>query len=90
MKKNETVLIGLYNPGRSQTKEIKIAVPEVELRVVDDKNQRIEGDVFCANLNDESDCELVVFVEFGESSNRYLKITPMKSSSATAKVQKLR
>ena len=45
--------------------------------------------MFCANLNDETDCELIVFVDFDESSNRYLKITPIRSSSATAKIVKL-
>ncbi len=51
--------MSLYNPSHAQQREIRVSVPEHPLKIADDKNGSIEGDIFCANLHDKEDCELV-------------------------------
>ena len=90
ISKNKTILLSLYNPGQAQKREIRVAIPEHELKIVDEKNNQVPGDIFCANLEDISNCEAVFWLDMPESGNKYVKLIPQKSSSsATTKIIKL-
>ena len=52
----KTVLVSLYNPGTKGFHIIKLKVPSKELNIVDQDNNKIEGDIVCANLRDSNDC----------------------------------
>ena len=46
-------MVNLYNPGTKGTYQVKINVPEVDLRIVNSKNEAIKGDVICSNTYDK-------------------------------------
>lgn len=77
---NKTVLIGLYNPGANGNLPIKIRVPSHELNIFNEKNQTIHGDIFCPNLQNTLDCELLFHLEINMGSNAYVKLIPTKTS----------
>lgn len=64
-------------------------MPNHDLKVTDWENKPITGDVFCSNLYDTANCQLIFSVNMPESSTYYVKIAA-DSKSATAKVQKLK
>ena len=86
---NKTVMLTLYNSGPAQRRQIRIAVPAHDLKVIGWANEQIHGDVLCANTLDGNNCELVVTLSFPESGSTYLKISA-DSKTATAKVVKLK
>ena len=47
----------------------------------------MSGDIFCVDTINPENCELVFNVDMPESANKYVKITPVKSSGS-AKVIK--
>lgn len=86
---NKTVLLALYNPGPAQKKQIRIPVPDHDLKVTSWTNASVPGDVICTNVNDATNCELFVVLDFPESGNTYIKIVS-DTKTATAKVVKLK
>lgn len=38
LNNNKTILVSLYNPASTQTRQIKISVPPHDLRIIDHKN----------------------------------------------------
>lgn len=53
---NKTVLLALYNPGPAQKRQIRIGVPEHDLKVTSWTNTSIPGDVICTNVYDAANC----------------------------------
>lgn len=82
-------MIALYNSGPAQKRQVKIQVPDHDLKVTGWNNTAITGDVICSNLLDAANCELFVILDFPESGNTYIKITS-ESKNPTAKVVKLK
>ena len=85
----KAVLLALYNSGPAQKRIIKINVPNKDLKIVDWTNQPITGDIFCANLYDTANCELIFSASLPESANYYIKIIG-ETKNPTAKVVKLK
>lgn len=86
---NKTVLLALYNPGTAQKRQIRIPVPDHDLKVTNWANTAVPGDVICTNAYDTTSCELFVILDFPESGNTYLKIVS-DSKTPSAKVVKLK
>jgi hypothetical protein len=53
---NKTVLLALYNSGPAQKRQIRIAVPDHDLKVTNWNNTSIPGDVICTNSYDAANC----------------------------------
>lgn len=68
------MLLALYNPGKAQKRIIRINVPEHDLKIVDEKNSAIQGDIFCGNLYEVGNCEVVFSLDMPESGNAYVKL----------------
>ena len=52
----QKILISFYNPSAKNSYPIRLRVPNKDLNIVGQNNEKIVGDVVCANLKDSSDC----------------------------------
>lgn len=77
LNEGKTVLVSLYNPGSQGTYPIRLRVPPLNLNLVGHDNSLIPGDIFCGDLKAPKDCELWFHLSIGESSNAYVKISPL-------------
>jgi hypothetical protein len=57
-------LLALYNPGPAQKRQVKIAVPDHDLKITGWNNTAVSGDVICTNVFDATNCELFVILDF--------------------------
>ena len=60
----DSVLL-IFNPGVSKTEVIRLKVPRVRVRILDEKNREIPSDVIC-DRNDLEDCEAYFITELKE------------------------
>lgn len=82
-------MLALYNPGAAQKRQIRIPVPDHDLKVTNWANASVPGDVICTNVYDVTNCELFVVLDFPESGNTYIKIAS-DTKTASAKVVKMK
>jgi hypothetical protein len=56
LTEGQKVLVSLNNPGAKGTYHIRLRVPNKDLNVISQTNEKIIGDVVCGNLKDANDC----------------------------------
>lgn len=86
---NKTIMLALYNPGPAQKRQVKINVPDHDLKITSWSNTTVAGDVICSSSLDPTNCELFMILDFPESGNTYVKIVA-DTKNPSAKVVKLK
>lgn len=86
LNENKKVLLHLYNPGPAGTYMVRVKLDNSikSLNILNANNDRVSGDLICANSLNLNDCELIVNLEFKETSYSYLKLN--KASDGSMKV----
>lgn len=57
-------MLALYNPGPAQKRQVKIYVPDLDLKITSWSNTSVAGDIICTNLYDATNCELFMTLDF--------------------------
>ena len=69
------------------TEKLRIKVPKSSVKIVDEDNNVLAGDIFCTNDLDEEDCDLYFFYPIkNKNSLRYFKLLPTGGDTASALV----